>query len=62
MICWEGRNAYWNDVPVIVLGKSSGGRIKVAKRSNTRMVFHVKPRELVPTRQVRLVDWLRSLP
>lgn len=48
MILWEGREAYYRGIKVIILEKVNSKLVKVAKKSNPRMILHVSRKELSP--------------
>lgn len=58
MILWEGREAYYNGNKVIILEKVNSKLVKVAKKSNPRMILHVSRKELSPAWVDDLIDWI----
>lgn len=58
MILWEGREAYYNGIKVIILEKVNSKLVKVAKKSNPRMILHVNRKELSPAWVDDLIDWI----
>lgn len=58
LFLYEGRTVYFNGDKVIVLEKVNAKIVKVAKKSNPRMIFFAKRKELFPVWTVALDDWL----
>lgn len=58
MILLEGREAYYNGNKVIILEKVNSKLVKVAKKSNPRMILHVSRKELAPAWIDNLIDWI----
>lgn len=58
MIFWEGREAYYNGNKVIILEKVNSKLVKVAKKSNPRMILHVSRKELSLAWVDDLIDWI----
>ncbi len=58
MFLYEGRTVYFKDDKVIVLEKINAKLVKVAKKSNPRMIFFAKRKELFPVWPVALDNWI----